>query len=299
MDRKAKSFFDKLVPKFIRKPISDLRIKKTILNYYDSLPKASINEEEEVALNYLRNNKFSVFPYPFQHNYKRKDITVYKDDKLKLKYILFEGKRLYFKKTSSSRGVRRNYNALLIEQDLNSPHRYLTEDFNPGSNDILVDVGAAEGNLAISVIDKVKKVYLFETDPDWIEALTATFSPWKEKVEIINMFVSDKNDDTNVSLYQFFRDREPFSFLKIDAEGAEEEILKGCKTLLSSDRQLKLALCCYHKPNDDKKFNEFLLKKGFFVSFSKGYMIFKYPETFSPPYLRRGIARAVSHKAVI
>ena len=299
MDKKGKSLFDKLVPKFIRKPISDNKVKKTILNYYESLAKTSINEEEEAALAYLRNNKLCVFPYPFQHSYKKKDISVYNDDKLKLKYILFEGKRLYFKKTSSARGVKRNYNALLIEQDVNSPHRYLTDSFKPGSNDIFVDVGAAEGNLAISVIDKVKKVYLFETDPAWIEALTATFSPWKEKVEIINKFVSDKNDETNVSLYEFFKDREPFSFLKIDAEGAEEDILNGCKTLLSSERQLKLALCCYHKPNDDKKFNDFLLKKGFSVSFSKGYMIFKYPETFFPPYLRKGIARAVSKSEVV
>jgi hypothetical protein len=298
MDSSSKSLFDKFVPKFIRKPIRDHQIKKTILNYYDSLPGTSINEEEEVALNYLRNNKFSVFPYPFQHNYKRKDITVYNDSKLKLKYILFEGKRLYFKQSSSARGVKRNYNALLIEQDLNSPHRYLTDSFKPGIDDIFVDVGAAEGNLAISVIEKVKKVYLFETDPAWIKALTATFSPWKDKVEIINKFVSDKNDESNVSLYQFFKDKEPFSFLKIDAEGAEEEILNGCKTLLSSDRKLKLALCCYHKPNDDKKFNEFLLTRGFSVSFSKGYMIFKYPETFSPPYLRKGIARAVSQSEV-
>ena len=293
MERKSKSLFQRIIPKFIRKPISDHQVKKTILNYYDSLPGMLINEEEKVALDYLRKNKLCVFPYPFQHKYKRKDISVFEDDKLKLKYILFDGKRLYFKRSSSSRGIRRNYNALLIEQDINSPHRYLTDSFNPGSNDIFVDVGAAEGNLAISVVDKVKKVYLFETDAKWLEALTATFSPWKDKVEIINKFVSDKNDETNVSLSQFFKDREPFSFLKIDAEGAEEKILNGCETLISSNRQVKLALCCYHKPNDDEKFNEFLVKRGFSVSFSQGYMIYKNPETFSPPYLRRGVARAV------
>jgi hypothetical protein len=293
MDRKGKSLFQRIIPKFIRKPINDRQVKKTILNYYDSLPKTLINEEEKVALDYLRKNKLCVFPYEFQHKYKRKDISVYKDDKLKLKYILFEGKRLYFKRSSSARGIRRNYNALLIEQDLNSAHRYLTDSFNVGEDDIFVDVGAAEGNLAISVIDKIKKVYLFETDANWIEALTATFSPWKDKVEIINKFVSDKNDETNVSLNQFFKEREAFSFLKIDAEGAEDEILNGCEALISSNRQLKLALCCYHKPNDDKKFNEFLVKRGFSVSFSQGYMIYKNPETFSPPYLRRGIARAV------
>ncbi len=292
MDRIGKFLFQKLIPKFIRKPFSDHHIKKTILNYYKGLTKTSINEEEEVALEYLKNNKLCVFPYPFQHNYKRKDITVYKDDKLKLKYILFDGKRLYFKRKSSTRGIKRNYNFLLIEQDINSPHRYLTDGFDIGMNDILVDVGAAEGNLALSVIEKVKKVYLFETDANWIEALNATFSPWKDKVEIINKFVSNKNDATNISLDQFFSEKDVFNFLKIDAEGAEAEILNGCDTVLSSHRQIKLALCCYHKPNDEKEFNDFLVKRDFSVFFSQGYMIFDEPKTFSPPYLRRGIIRA-------
>jgi len=298
MDRKSKSLFQKLIPKFIRKPIYEHQVRKTILNYYDGLPKTLINEEEKVALNYLRNNKLCVFPYPFQYKYKRQDISVYKDDKLKLKYILFDGKRLYFKRTSTTRGIKRNYNYLLIEQDLNSPHRYLTDSFNIGSNDILVDVGAAEGNLALSVIEKVKKVFLFETDASWIEALEATFSPWKDKVEIINKFVSNKNDETNISLDQFFSEKEVFNFLKIDAEGAEAEILNGCDTILSSDRPLKLALCCYHKPNDEKEFNDFLVKRGFSVSFSQGYMIFNEPKTFSPPFLRRGIIRAAKQSEI-
>jgi len=256
------------------------------------LPKESVSAEEKQALDYLRNQGLCVFPYPFTHKYNRKDIKVFKDDELNLQYSMFEGKRLYFKRTSSARGIRRNYNAILIEQDSSSPHRYLTDDFDIGNNDILVDVGAAEGNLPLSVIEKVKKVYLFETDINWIEALKATFSPWKEKVEVINKFVSDKNDENNVSLDQFFADKEAFNVLKIDAEGAEASILNGSDSILSSNRALKLALCCCHKPNDGKEFNDFLLKKGFSVSFSEGYMIFNEPKTFSPPYLRRGIIRA-------
>jgi len=292
MDRKGKSLFQKFIPKFIRKPIIDHQVRKTILNYYNGLPKTLINEEEKVALNYLTKNKLCAFPYPFQDKYKRKDISVYKDDKVKLKYIIFDGKRLYFKRRSSTRGIKRNYNNLLIEQDLNSAHRYLTDGFNIENNDILVDVGAAEGNLALSVIEKVKKVYLFESDSNWIEPLKATFSPWKDKVEIINKFVSNKNDESSISLDQFFSKIDVVNFLKIDAEGAEAEILNGCDTMLSSDRQLKLALCCYHKPNDEKEFNDFLVKRGFSISFPQGYMIFDEPKTFSPPYLRRGIIRA-------
>ena len=154
-------------------------------------------------------------------------------------------------------------------------------------------MGAAEGNLALSVIEKVKKVYLFETDKKWIEALEATFAPWKDKVEIINKFVSNKNDEHNVSLSQFFKDKEMFSFLKIDAEGSDAEVLEGGEELLLAKSNLKIALCCYHRPLDGKKFSTYLNEKGFTTSFSKGLMIYDEPKTFSPPYLRKGVLRAV------
>jgi len=292
MSQKRKSFYYRLIPKFIRKPLNDYYDKQIILKYYNDLPKSSINEEEKVAIDYLNANKLCVFPYPFQKNYKRNNIFVYKDKALKLKYILIDGKRLYFRRKSSTRGIKRNYKALLIEQDINSPHRYLTNNFNLENNDILVDIGAAEGNLALSVIEKVKKVYLFETDKNWIEALNATFSPWKDKVEIINKFVSDKNDEKNVSLDVFFKDKEMFDFLKIDVEGSEEKVLNGCSEILSSNHQLKIALCSYHKPNDEKIFKDYLEKRDFLTSYSQGYMIYTEASTFLPPYLRRGVIRA-------
>ena len=284
--------FNWLFHKSKKRSINDQRAKETVLKYYDGLPKTSINEEEEIALDYLRNHELCVFPYPFQEKYNRENVSVYKDGKLKLKYVLLDGKPLYFKRESSTQGIKGCYNSLLIEQDLDSSHRYLTDSFNLESNDILVDIGAAEGNFSLSIVEKVKKVYLFETDLKWIEALKATFSRWENKVEIVNKFVSNKNDETTVSLDQFFKDREMFNFLKIDAEGAEEEVLYGCEGLLSSNRKIKLALCCYHRPDDERKFNEFLVKRGFSVSFSKGYMIYNEPKTFSPPYLRRGLIRA-------
>lgn len=291
MTEKGKPFYQKILPRFIREPIRHRRAKETILSYYAGLPDKMINEEERVVLNYLKDHKLIAIPYSFQNTYKRKNISVYNDDTLNLKYIMFDGKRLYFKRKSSSRGIRRNYNYLLIEQDPHSPHRYLTENFNIEPNDILVDVGAAEGNLALSVIEKVKKVYLFETDERWIEALQATFSPWKDKVEIVNKFVSHKNDDRNTSLDQFFKTRENYSFLKIDAEGSEDKVLEGCETGLRSAPSLKLAITCYHRPNDEHLFKKYFEKRDFSTSCAQGYMTFDDPRTFFPPYLRRGVMR--------
>lgn len=283
----------KLVPKFIKGPVNENRIKETILNHYNSLPESEISAGEKAALDYLAKHGLCVFPYDFTKKYKKEDVEVYDDKDLGLKYVLLDGKKLYFKRKSSSRGIKRNYSRLMAEQDEASPHRYLTDAFDVQANDILVDVGAAEGNLPLSVIEKVDKVYLFETDPAWIEALEATFDPWKDKVEIVNKFVSNKNDDLNVSLDQFFADKQLFDFLKVDAEGAEGAILEGCKTILASDHSFKSALCCYHKPFDDVEFSTLLGKLGFMNSFAEGYMIFPEPATFFPPYLRKGILRSV------
>jgi len=281
------------LPKPLRKPMLDVLRKQTILDYYNSLEPHKISEDEHKALTYIRRKGIQVFPYSFQDNYKKSEIEVFTDADNGLKYILENNRRLYFKRKSSKRGVRRNYNALRIEQDKKSAHRYLTPSFDVNEGDILVDVGAAEGNLPLSVIHKLKKVYLFETDPNWIEALQATFAPWKDKVEIVNKFVSNVNNDTHVSLDEFFKDREVFSFLKVDAEGAEASILEGTQHILKSKNALKIVMATYHKPNDADEFELFFKQYHFKSEFSDGFMIFPELKTFYPPYLRKGLIRAI------
>lgn len=292
MAEKRGSFFNRLIPRFIRTPLYNYLDKITVLRYYSDLAEELVNPEEKTALDYLKNNKLGVFPYPFQKKYNKNKIIVFKDELLKLKYVVHDGKRLYFRRKSSTRGIKRNYNALLMEQDINSPHRYLTSDYRVNTNDILVDIGAAEGILALSVIDIVKKVYLFETDQNWIEALEATFSPWIDKVEIINKFVSDRNDENHVSLDEYFNGNLKIDFLKVDVEGAEEKVLQGAAKILSENESLKVALCTYHKPDDAVFFEKYFKDRNFKTSFSNGYMIFNEPKAFYPPYLRKGVLRA-------
>jgi hypothetical protein len=280
------------LPKPFRKPMLDILMTQTILDYYNSLEPHKISEEEHEALSYIRKEGIQVFPYHFQDKYKKSEVEVFVDAKNGLKYVIENDRKLYFKRKSSERGVKRNYNALRIEQDVESAHRYLTQSFEVEDGDILVDVGAAEGNLPLSVMHKVKKVYLFETDPKWIEALQATFEPWKEKVEIINKYVSDKNNDTHVTLDTFFKDKEPFTFLKVDAEGAETSILEGCRTILAENKPMKIAMATYHKPHDAEEIELFINQYHFKSEFSEGFMIFPELKTFSPPYLRRGLIRA-------
>jgi hypothetical protein len=53
-----------------------------------------------------------------------------------------------------------------------------------------------------------------------------------------------------------------------------------------------VALCTYHKNNDEEDFTALLKRHGFSVTPSKGYMINYYDKKMTAPYLRRGLIRA-------
>jgi predicted RNA methylase len=204
-----------------------------------------------------------------------------------------DGKQLYFRKRWPIKRIQRAYTELSREQDPLSPHCYLSEDFSLSADDVIADIGAAEGNFSLSVIDKVKKVYLVEYDREWIKALEHTFEPWKDKIEIISSYVSDTDDEKHISPDTLLKSRKDITFLKIDVDGNEKRVLEGAKEILASGSRLKIALCTYHKNNDEKDFTALLEKSGFTVTPSGGYMIHYYDKKMKSPYLRRGLIRAV------
>jgi hypothetical protein len=282
-----------LVPKPIRTAILKKTLRKAILKHFSSLPENEVNDEQKEVLRYLGNNQVEIFPYPFRDNYSPDKIEVFLDPEISLRYVIQEGKRLYFKKRWSEKRIKRAYSDLLREQDINSPHRYLTDTFEAGKDDVLADIGAAEGNFSLSVIEKIKKVYLFEYDKEWIQALKATFRPWSEKVEIINKYVSDFDDDAHIRFDTFYENKKDITFLKIDVDGAESIVLKSCDEVFKGGKSFKVALCTYHKNNDEKDFTVLLKNHGFSITPSNGYMIHYYDKKLKAPYLRRGLLRAI------
>lgn len=61
------------------------------------------------------------------------------------------------RKFKNEKEVAAYYKSVLMEQDEDSPHKYLTKDFNVENSDVVVDVGVAEGNFSLDIIDRVKK----------------------------------------------------------------------------------------------------------------------------------------------
>jgi hypothetical protein len=281
-----------LIPKPVRTLILKSNLRRKIFRYFSSLPENEVNDEQRDIMNYLEKNPVTTFPYPFSHNYSPEKIEVFSDPSIGMKYVIQDGKKLYFKKRWSKQRIRRAYSDLSREQDPESPHRYLSGNFYPEMNDEIADIGAAEGNFSLSVIEKVKKIYLIENDPEWIEALKATFAPWKEKVDIIGKYVSDTDDEKNIRLDTLMKSGKNITFLKIDVDGFEYKVLNGAMETISSKTPLKIALCTYHKHNDEKDFTLLLENNGFTVTPTKGYMIHYYDKKIKMPWLRRGLLRA-------
>lgn len=286
------SIYRILVPKPLRTIILKKSLREKILEYFAPLPENEVNDEQREVLRYLDNNPVKIFPYPFYDNYSPEKIEVMFDPLTGMRYVLQEGKRLYFKKRWGEKRIKRAYSDLLREQDINSPHRYLSESFTIGNDDVIADIGAAEGNFSLFVIEKIRKVYLFEYDNEWIEALKATFAPWAEKVEIINKCVSDSDDGSHIRFDTFYKNKKDITFLKIDVDGAEAIVLNSCSEIFKAPEPFRVALCTYHKNNDEKDFTLLLRNHGFSVTPSKGYMIHYYDKKMKAPWLRRGLIRA-------
>ena len=264
--------------------------KKRLMSRYEN----TSNEEIKDILRYLKNHPLQVFNYEFTSKYKNKKYDILYDEQAKLFYTFFENKRMYFARSFDSEEKARDYyRQIMLEQDIESPHRYLYEDFQVNENAVVVDAGVAEGNFALSVIEKVKKIYLFESDPEWIEALKYTFEPYSDKVVIVNKYLSNYVDASTVSIDAFVSE-EQIDFMKLDIEGEEYYALEGAKNIISSSTQMQCVVCTYHKEFDYMALSQLLREFGFQTETSKGFMWFPSDRNsiYELPTLRRGLLRA-------
>lgn len=162
-------------------------------------------------------------------------------------------------------------------------HQYDTVYTPVTPEDVIVDCGASEGIWALSVVSKVKKIYLIEPQPEFIETLKRNFRPWIEegRAEIIegatgsvdgtcSLSLSEQDADIGQSvqydaqgktrvhkLDTLFRDKK-ITYLKADVEGFEMELLKGAADIVKRDKP-KIAITVYHFQNDWQEMKNFLL----------------------------------------
>lgn len=270
--------------------------KCVIETFYQLNP--NLAEPFRKELDFLKNSD-SLDPIPYISKNSTAPHIEYSFDKHNgLPFIIHNNKRLYFPKHWTKDSVLSCYSNYLYKENIlntssseHNPHQYQTENFSINQNDILLDIGCAEGILALNSIDKVSKVYLFESNPEWMPALKATFEPFKDKVSIFNKKVGHTAEKNSITLTEAIAPCDAAFFVKMDIEGAEYDTLLANESFFKN-KKVKLACCTYHKYEHNEMISQKLAEWKYKISHSNGYMLFFDDGVFKPPYFRKGLIRA-------
>lgn len=263
--------------------------KRSIMKRYEKSEDRQIHE----ILDYLEDHCIDVFNYKFVEKYKKINSVVFKDEESGLFYVQYKGLNMFFSRSlKNEKEVLDYFRSILIEQDEKSPHRYMDEKFCVNEGDTVVDIGVAEGNFSIDIIEKAKKIYMIESDPLWIEALSHTFAGYRDKVCIIERFISSYDEGKIACLDNLIHEK--VDFVKMDIEGCEHEALIGARKLLKKSKKVKMAVCCYHSDFDQLLIEDEMKKQGFRYTTTSGYMWYpsKIRQATVSTQLHRGIIRA-------
>lgn len=261
------------------------------------------NPEVEKCIKYIEKtpDKINVFNDNFVEKYDNFKCEIIYDDNCSMFYVKHEGKKLYYPNNYKRKTeVFNTYTSVYMEQDMLSPHRYLCEADDLAGN-IIFDCGSAEASFSLGIIEQVKHIYLFEADPVWIPALKKTFEPWHDKITIINKFVNDRSEAPKIiSLYNYIRELEQKNkldlkndkiFIKMDIEGAEENVLSDIRDILKEAENMKLAVCVYHTQRAENLIVNTLPPEYEAVP-NPGFILWLYQKKkLDFPYFRRGVLR--------
>lgn len=241
--------------------------KKSIIKRYKNCRDHDISE----IIEYLKNNELEVFNYEFIKGYSNISPQVYKDNMCGLFYVIHNGKKMYFSRIyDDEKKVIDYYRYICMEQDENSPHKYLSKDFNVELDSVVVDVGVAEGNFSLDIIDRVKRIYMIEANPLWIEALKYTFRDYMDKIVLIPKFASSYDEGDYIRLDTVIQDK--IDFLKMDIEGFEYDALQGGKQLINKSDKIRLAICAYHNEYDQDLIEGYMDKLNIKHTTSPGFL---------------------------
>ena len=248
-------------------------------------------------IEFLKQEGWAAFPYP--QTGRLASVESGRDSGKGLPFVVHRGKRLYFPGSWSAQRAETAYRGYVESEGIlgggfrrKSPHQYQTEDCCVEEGDVVVDIGAAEGLFALDVVEKAKRMYLFECDPAWNDALAATFAPFASTVRIVNKRVGATDSRDGVRLDTFLKNEtgERF-FIKADIEGAEVAVVEASRKWLERE-SVRLCCCAYHRQDDAERLERLLNGIRYRTEFSDGYMLFSRDPVQKRPYFRRGVIRA-------
>lgn len=246
-------------------------LTKYILHKYEG----SKDPEYRLWMDSVRKSgRIRSYPEQLYEKCERAATDIRYDSKKDMMYVMHRGKRLYYPEDYTPQAVWTEYGFCRMEQDEESPHRYLDENFRVEEGAVVIDAGTAEGIFALEVIEQVKKIYLVECDEKWIPALEMTFAPWRSKVTIIHKMLGDKTDESHTTV-DAIAAGERIDFIKMDVEGAEAESLAGAAKTLRENRGIRCAVAVYHAKGTEERVTRYLREQGLHTETTDGYIFYR------------------------
>jgi FkbM family methyltransferase len=177
----------------------------------------------------------------------------------------------------------------------------IVEQFRPKEGDIVVDIGAAFGFYTILSSRRIGlngKVVAIEAQPDSFEMLNRNIK-LNELANVITLSYAVYSKNSRLKLYDNYsimqeragKDLQQYievnaytldyllfelikitrvNWIKIDVEGAELEVLKGARNILSNSNDIGI-LIEIHGQENYKQVTEFLISYGFEIDYEKAY----------------------------
>ncbi|NHN25611.1 FkbM family methyltransferase [Flavobacterium jejuense] len=158
--------------------------------------------------------------------------------------------------------------------DIEDWHYYQKTHTEINVDEVVLDIGTAEGLLPLSVVDKCKYIYMIEPSTLFCNCLSRTFSDYKNKTTIFNVAVGNEdgiinfdensldgmisNENTSfsneipINKVDTLLNNQIITYLKADIEGFELEMLKGAEQTIKRN-QPKIAITTYHTQNNPKE----------------------------------------------
>ena len=278
--------------------ISFWLLKQLMIQKYEDVGDPAIQE----TLEYWKTNPFSVFNQHIPRNKGTFDRVFFYDPcglpNTYFKTVDGKYRKMFFPQDYPFfvyKGEQFVEN-LMAEQLPTSPHLYTKGEHKVNAGDIVIDAGVCEGNFALRYVDICSKIYLFECDLKWLEALNQTFRDYRDKVEIIPKFLSDVTDGEQITIDDAIPNlRGKNIFLKMDIEGAEPKALHGAKNLLTNNF-VKASVCAYHNADDCVKIKSIFQNFGYKTSTSSGWMVYIFdPKILDTADFRKGIVYAENY----
>lgn len=196
---------------------------------------------------------------------------------------------------------RFHYDLSYMEKFIDRRGEQYFEDFLKITEDeIFVDVGGFEGETTLEFIKRVpsyKSIYFFEPDRENFRVAEKRLSNYRD-IYFFNLGLSnyrgfvgfekgrDASKISEKGQEKIFVDRldniikGPITFIKVDVEGAEEDVLEGASNTIEEYKP-KLAIAAYHR------FNDFWVIPEKILSISTNYSIYMrhYTEGFTETIL--------------